>query len=107
MLDRQRIHSRVQAVAAHCMELPAAAAQDVAFHMTDWLDDLELWAAFCADPEALDDEAASDLLLQFLIHVPPHVAAASKLYTGLPVTDIFGIGATSADQFVSPEVDYE
>ena len=30
----------------------------------------------------------------FLIHVPSHVAAASKLVTGIPVTDIFKVGAT-------------
>jgi hypothetical protein len=37
------------------------------------------------------------LVLGFLAHVPNHLAAASKLLTGIPVTDIFGVGATSED----------
>jgi hypothetical protein len=35
-------------------------------------------------------------LLQFLIHVPNHLAAAS-LYAGIPVRDIFEVGATNEE----------
>ena len=37
------------------------------------------------------------LLMKFLTHVPPHIATASKLVTGLPVADIFKEGATSEE----------
>lgn len=33
------------------------------------------------------------MLLAFLIYVTNHMAAASKLLTGIPVTDVFAIGA--------------
>jgi hypothetical protein len=45
----------------------------------------------------MSDAEVSELLIGFLVHVPNHVAAASKLYTDVPVTDIFGVGATSED----------
>ena len=67
---------------------------DAAFHMTDWLGDLKDWSSFCEKPESLTNEEVQDLLMGFLIHVPNHVAAAGKLITGIPVADIFNVGAT-------------
>lgn len=74
-------------------ELPESVADDVAFHMTDWLDDLGRFAQFCTEPDKWKDQEVEEMLLSFLIHVPNHVAAASKLLTGFPVTDVFGVGA--------------
>jgi len=71
--------------------------REIAFHMTDWLEDLEEWTAFCNSPDGLDSDAISELLIGFLIHVPNHVAAASKLMTGIPVSDIFEVGAVESD----------
>ncbi|MDJ0759311.1 MAG: hypothetical protein QNJ19_07925 [Woeseiaceae bacterium] len=68
---------------------------DIAFHMTDWLADLERWYAYCQSPESLDADATASLLTDFLVHVPNHLAAASKLMTGIPVTDVFQVGATT------------
>jgi hypothetical protein len=34
-----------------------------------------------------------ELLIQFLVHAPNHLAAASKMLTDIPVTDVFGVGA--------------
>lgn len=77
------------------LELDNRVIDDAVFHMTDWLNDLKEWNKFCENPDSLSSEELSDLVMDFLVHVPSHVAAASKLVTGLPVTDIFGIGATS------------
>lgn len=33
--------------------------------------------------------------MQFLIHVPNHLAAASKLMLDIPVTDVLGVGAVT------------
>ena len=74
--------------------VPEAVAREIAFHLTDWLDDLVDYHAFCEAPEKLSTQAIEKLLTDFLVHVPNHVAAASKLLTGIPVTDIFGVGAT-------------
>jgi hypothetical protein len=95
LLDVERVRSRIERVASEEAEVTAEIARDVAFHMTDWLDDLETFFQFCQEPEAQSSEEVNELLIQFLVHVPNHLAAAAKLYTEMPVTDIFGVGATS------------
>ena len=79
------------------MELPESVANDVAFHMTDWLSDLEAFYQFCKSPAEFSNEQLSDLLMDFLVHVPNHVAAAGRLYSGIAVTDVFNVGATKND----------
>jgi|SRR5687767_10728698 len=93
-IDLNLIRDRIREAALRETELSTTAANDVAFHMTDWLDDLQAYYRFCSQPTALSEEEVSRLLIQFLVHVPNHVAAAGKLYTGIPVTDVFGVGAT-------------
>jgi hypothetical protein len=95
--DAELIRTRIRDVARREMELPEAVANDVAFHMTDWLDDLDAYHRFCADPSSVADADLSRLLMQFLVHVPNHLAAASKLYADVPVTDVFGVRATSEE----------
>jgi hypothetical protein len=94
--DAKSIKDRIQR-AARDLELADSVARDVAFHMTDWLDDLDAYFRFCSDPHALTDKQVAALLMEFLVHVPNHVAAAAKLYTGGGVTDVFGVGATRDD----------
>src|SRR5881409_688930 len=77
----QLIRERIREVAVRQMGLSESAAADVAFHMTDWLDDLEAYQRLCSEPGSLSDADVSQLLTQFLVHVPNHLAAASKLYT--------------------------
>lgn len=95
--DEDSIKRRLERVARQELELPESVARDVAFHMTDWLDDLDAYARFCSDPQALTDEQVSKLLLAFLLHVPNHIAAAAKLSTGFGGTDVFGVGAVTDD----------
>lgn len=72
---------------------------DIAFHMTVWLDDLRDWHHFCESPQNFDADETVKLLVGFLVHAPNHMAAASKLLTGIPVMDIFQVGAVEiADQ---------
>lgn len=68
--------------------------RDIAFHMTDWLDDLSRLQAFYESPDGCEPAQVIDLLMAFLVHAPSHLAAASKLFTDDPVTDVFGVGAT-------------
>jgi hypothetical protein len=95
--EAQLIRDRIRQAGQRELDLPEKVARDVAFHMTDWLDDLTAFHRFCADPEALTDQQLADLLMAFLVHVPNHLAAAAKLYTGGGVTDIFGVDATKDD----------
>lgn len=94
-IDSEAVRARIAEVARRDAGLGDSEADDVAFHMTDWLDDLQAFSRFCADPSSLSDEAAGELLSNFLVHVPNHVAAAGRLYTGMPVTDVFQTGAAS------------
>jgi len=95
--NAETIRERIREVGLREMGLSEAAAADVAFHMTDWLGDFEAYHRFCSDPSAQSDAEVSRLLVRFLLHVPNHLAAASKLYTSVPVTDIFGVSATAED----------
>lgn len=76
------------------MGLSDEKAHDIAFHMTDWLEDLSTLQDFYNSPDNFSPDEVSEILMGFLIHVPNHVAAASKLMIDIPVTDVFGVGAT-------------
>ena len=80
------------------LDMKPETINDAVFHMTDWLDDLHAWHAFCKKPESLSKDELQDLLMGFLVHVPAHVAAAGKLITGLPVEDVFKVGAISTGE---------
>ena len=92
-LDPVRIRATLEKVIL-VEEFTEDVARDIAFHMTDWLNNLEDYYNFCQAPESLPAEEVEKLLLAFLIHVPNHLAAAAKLFTEIPVSDIFGVGAT-------------
>ncbi|CAN7178190.1 hypothetical protein LJR090_000484 [Bosea sp. LjRoot90] len=93
MFDLEKIRAKIECVAIDEMERSPEEAREVAFHMTDWLDDLHRYVKFCENPDESTPAAVNDMLLAFLIHVPNHMAAAAKLYAGFPVSDIFGVGA--------------
>lgn len=95
--DIDMICRRIEEIGIGKMELSQGTAREVAFHMTDWLDDLSTFYDFCAAPKRLSDKKVNTMLLAFLCHVPNHVAAAAKLYADMPVTDIFDVGATTAE----------
>ncbi|MCP5158075.1 MAG: hypothetical protein H6975_01465 [Gammaproteobacteria bacterium] len=92
--DQDKIREAIR-IALKDLDMQPTAISDAVFHMTDWLSDLEKWAKFCEKPNSLSPEKLQDLLIEFLVHVPNHLAAASKLVTGIPVTDVFKVGATA------------
>ena len=91
--DKDKIIKSIT-VALKDFDMQPDVINDAAFHMTDWLNDLDAWHSFCKKPDSLSSDELQDLLMGFLIHVPSHVAAAGKLVTGFPVKDIFNVGAT-------------
>lgn len=93
--DRKQIEAAIEVALRTEAELPEATVRDIAFHMTDWLDDLRSLQAFYDAPANLSTKEIEQLLIKFLVHAPNHLAAACKLLTDIPVTDIFGVGATS------------
>ena len=93
--DVEKIRKGIQQSLAESGIAPAELRKDIAFHMTDWLDDLFLFNQFCENPSSFDSEAINHALVIFLTHAPNHLAAASKLFLDIPVTDIFNVGSTS------------
>jgi hypothetical protein len=94
-INSDLVRERIRHVVLLETGLSEDVANNVAFHMTDWLKDLEAFHSFCVSPQSMPDEVVSSLLIRFLIHVPNHLAAASKLYMDIPVTDVFNVGSTS------------
>ena len=97
IFNAKQIAARIKEVAIQENNLSDKLSSDVAFHMTDWLSDLSRYNEFCADPSKMTNAEVNDMLIMLLTHVPKHIAAAAKLYTDIPVTDIFGVGATAED----------
>ena len=93
MFDAISIRDRVLQVAVTEAGLLSAVAQDAAFHLTDWLDDLQAFVEFCRKPNAATSDQVNAMLIAFLLHAPNHIAAAAKLYADSPVSDIFAVGA--------------
>ncbi|HYE62395.1 MAG TPA: hypothetical protein VD997_10390 [Phycisphaerales bacterium] len=72
--------------------LDAEAVDELAFHLTDWLADLEKLVTLY-NSERWDPEQAEDIILGFLIHASNHVPAAHRILMDKPATDVFQLGA--------------
>ena len=72
--------------------------REIAFHMTDWLSELEALVELYGDPAQYDNKKIVQVLMDFLVHVPNHVAAASKLMLDIPVQDVFEVGAPTESE---------
>jgi len=94
-MDPVSVRTKVRESLEADLEMPTDLADDIAFHMTDWLHDLGEYVTFCKEPDALSHEEVTDLLARFLAHVPNHMAAAHRLFMNDPLEDVFGIGATA------------
>jgi hypothetical protein len=72
--------------------LATEAAEEAAFHLTDWVVELEELIEVFHRPTWAPSRAL-DVLMGFVIHAPAHLAAAHRIVMGDPVTDVFEIGA--------------
>lgn len=94
-LDAGRIRQAIQSALEATADGEPRRSGDIAFHLTDWIQDLERFYRFCERPEAYSPEEIEGLLMEILVHVPNHVAAAGKLLVDVTVSDVFGVGAVS------------
>ena len=85
---RQRLHDAFR----DNLDLDDDTSRDLAFHMTDWLNDLEEVHRTYSNIEDMTGDELTDILIRFLVHVPNHLNAAAKLSGLGPVTDVFGVG---------------
>lgn len=92
MQDNQKIIQPKLAKIIESEGIDEKQADSVAFHLTDWLNDLENFYKLISDLESYSTEEANKIVSNFLIHVPEHVVAAKKLYLDESVEDLFELG---------------
>ncbi len=73
-------------------------ARDIAFHMTDWKQELDTLSHIWRGTDKLQARQLVMFISGFLAHVPNHIAAAKKLAGLGPVADIFDVGALDPDE---------
>ncbi len=91
--DQIKIKNLIENSLEDANEFSEEQCADIAFHMTDWIDNLESIIELYEKPDFYKAEDVNKILLDFLIHAPEHIIAASKLLTGNTVKDIFDVGA--------------
>ena len=96
MRSRERVKERIAAAFA-ANELEPGVVEDIAFHMTDWKENLEELVELYEKVERLSDEQIRKIVIGFLAHVPNHVAAAKKLVGLGPIEAVFEIGVLEED----------
>ena len=52
--------------------------REIAFHLTDWVDDLVPFADFLENPRAVEADQAMDIIVRFLAHAPDHLRIAAE-----------------------------
>lgn len=85
------------ALARHGEGAVSQHAHDVAFHLTDWLEEAAFILALRLFSDCFTPEEIADGIERFLLHVPNHVAAAAVL-AGHPPEAIFGVSEVSASR---------
>jgi len=98
--DQKQIKKSIEAALNANAEGEEIPASEISFHLTDWLDDLRRLQGYFNDPDSLAPDEIEKLLYDFLLHVPNHLAAASKLLCDTPVSDIFEVGAIECEHNV-------
>lgn len=93
----QRINKRIADAYAAEFELSPEICRDIAFHMTDWLDDFEELAQVFDVSKEMSEEQIQKIVSGFLIHASNHIAAAKKLAGFGPMEDIFQVGILEED----------
>ena len=96
MESRERVKTRI-AEAFTEFELKPEVVEDIAFHMTDWKENLEDLIRLYESPDQLSNDEIQDIIIRFLAHVPNHVAAAKKLAGVGPIEDVFKVGVFEED----------
>ncbi len=73
-------------------------SQEIAFHLTDWISDLEEVYKIYSKIEKISNEEIELFIYKFLAHVPNHLVAAKKL-SGIGSTeDVFNVGIFEDDK---------
>ena len=61
VFDTKLIAGRIKEVAIRETKLSESVAHEVAFHMTDWLQELARYSEFCANPSKMKNNEVEEL----------------------------------------------
>ncbi len=89
--DENNIKHRIES-AFEELGLAKLAARDIAFHLTDWLSDLEDLIKTYSNIDNLSNDEITSFVYKFLAHVPNHLNAATKLSGIGKIEDVFQAG---------------
>jgi len=96
MKNIEKLKGRIAQALTSSMGEPRIAGE-IAFHFTDWADNVDDLVRLYEQAETLSDKDIRRLVILFLTHVPNHVAAAKKLIGMGPIEDVFGVGVLEED----------
>lgn len=54
-------------------------AYDLAFHLTDWIDDLRPFVGLLENPTKHSVNQIQEIIIRFLVHAPDHLRTAAEL----------------------------
>lgn len=91
-----KIQKRIQ-TAFEEIEETKAFAHDIAFHMTDWISDINDLQEIYSNIEMVSNDEITGFVYKFLAHVPNHLNAAMKLSGIGKVEDVFGVNLFEDD----------
>ena len=97
MKNAEKLKDKIAQAFASSMGEPQV-AREIAFHMTDWDHNVDDLVRLYERPESFNDDEILSIIIQFLAHVPNHVAAAKKLAGLGPVEDVFKVGVLEEDE---------
>lgn len=97
MKNTEKLRDRIAQAFSSFGEGPEV-ARGIGFHMTDWDHNVDDLIRLYDAPEAFSDDEIQSIIIQFLAHVPNHVAAAKKLAGIGPIEDIFKVGVLEEDE---------
>ena len=86
--NEAKIQERIQ-TAFKEIEETQSVANDIAFHMMDWLSDLKDLQDIYSNIENVTNDEITHFVYKFLAHVPNHLNAAKKLSGMGKIEDVF------------------
>jgi len=96
MASKEFMRNKIAAAFA-ANELDSNIVEDIAFHMTDWKEDLDQLVGVYQNVDSLSDSDIRKAVISFLAHVANHIAAAKKLIGLGPIEDLFKVGVLRDD----------
>jgi len=87
-IDVIKIRKKIELSLQQTGDYSEKQCHDIAFHLTDWFDNLIELLEFFQYPDKYESVEVNKILLDFLIHVPNHIATAAKLMTDLDIEDL-------------------